>query len=425
MLIRGKLFVLLMLAVAAGTWADSAIADTAIQDAQEGLKPELPAPYATKSARNFPDVNGWSAGKTPLAPKGFRVEEFASLKQPRWIYVLPSGDVLVAQASTDRRQSPNAITLLKDADGDGKAEKQTVLKRGLNLPFGMALVGDTFYYAVTDGVYAVPFDEFVRGAGEARKIAELLAGGYNNHWTRNILPSRDGKKLLVSVGSGSNVGENGMQHEEHRANILEMNLDGSDVRVFGAGLRNPVGMDWEPVTGQLWTAVNERDGLGDDLVPDYITSVKEGGFYGWPYSYFGQHEDPRLAGQKPELVKSAIKPDVALGSHTASLGLAFYDGKNFPAKYQGGAFVGQHGSWNRSAPSGYKVVFVPFKDGKPTGEVEDFLTGFMEDAEENEVYGRPVGVAVAADGSLLVADDGGGKIWRVEVDGDTADGEKK
>jgi glucose/arabinose dehydrogenase len=415
MLIRTLLLLSVVLVISLGAQPHSvqAQADLAIQ---EGLEPVLPAPYATPSVRNWPEVSGWPAGKTPQAPDGFRVEEFAALKNPRWIYVLPDGAVLVSQASTDRSQSPNAITLLADSDNDGKAEKQTILARDLNLPFGMALLGDTFYYGVTDGVYAVPFKDFLRGAGQPKKIAELPAGGYNNHWTRNILPSRDGKKLYVSVGSGSNVAEHGIENETHRANILEMNPDGSDLRVYGSGLRNPVGMAWEPVSGQLWTAVNERDELGDDLVPDYITSVREGGFYGWPYSYFGQHEDPRLAGQRPDLVAKAIEPDVALGSHTASLGLAFYGGKAFPEKYRGGAFVGQHGSWNRSKPSGYRVVFVPFKDGKPTGAVEDFLTGFMEDAAENEVYGRPVGVAVAADGSLLVADDAGGKIWRIVAD---------
>lgn len=410
MLHRLMLSVGLTLAFSLITPLDVSFAQTDLEEAQEGLDPVLPEPFATPSAQNSPQVVGWSDGKSPTAPKGFRVNQFASLDRPRWIYILPDGGVLVAQSH------PKKITLLRDTNGDGKAEEQVVLRDNLNLPFGMALVGDTFYYAVTDGVYSVPFQEFVSGEGEPKKIADLPAGGYNNHWTRNILPSRDGKKLYVSVGSGSNVAEHGIEHERHRANILEMNPDGSELRVFASGLRNPVGMDWEPVTGQLWTAVNERDGLGDDLVPDYMTSVKDGGFYGWPYSYFGQNEDPRLAGQRPDLVKQAIEPDVALASHTASLGLAFYEGETFPAKYRGGAFVGQHGSWNRSIPIGYKVVFVPFKEGKPTGEVEDFLTGFREDSDKNVVYGRPVGVVVAADGSLLVSDDAGGKIWRVAAD---------
>jgi glucose/arabinose dehydrogenase len=244
-----------------------------------------------------------------------------------------------------------------------------------------------------------------------QKIMNLPAGGYNNHWTRNLLASPDGKKIYISVGSGSNVGENGMEHEVRRACILEINPDGTGERVFATGLRNPVGMDWQPTTKTLYTAVNERDELGDDLVPDYLTSVKEGAFYGWPYAYYGQNEDPRRKGERPDLVKKTVMPDVPLGAHTASLGLVFYDGTTFPAKYHDGAFIGQHGSWNRSEFSGYKVVFVPFENGKP-GKPEDFLTGFVT-GKDKDVYGRPVGVAVLADGSLLVADDAAGRIWRV------------
>jgi glucose/arabinose dehydrogenase len=276
----------------------------------------------------------------------------------------------------------------------------------------MALVGEKLYVGNTDAVVAYPY-----AAGQTKitaapeRIVALPAGGYNNHWTRGLLLSRDGKTLFVAVGSGSNVAENGLEAERNRANILVMNLDGSNLRVFASGLRNPVGMDFEPVTGMLWTAVNERDELGDELVPDYMTSVKEGGFYGWPFSYFGQHEDPRLAGQRPDLVAQAIVPDVPLGSHTASLGLAFYTGQQFPEKYRGGAFIGQRGSWNRSQFAGYRVAFVPFKEGKPAGPPEDFLTGFI--ANEPEVFGRPVGVVVAPDGALLVADEIGAVIWRV------------
>ncbi len=238
-------------------------------------------------------------------------------------------------------------------------------------------------------------------------------GGYNNHWTRNLLANADGSKIYVSVGSASNVMERGVKEDEGRALILEINPDGSDKRVYASGLRNPVGMDWQPGTQVLWTAVNERDELGDDLVPDYMTSVQDGGFYGWPYSYFGQKEDSRRKGERPDLVAKAVVPDVALGPHTASLGLAFYDAKAFPASYQNGAFVGQHGSWNRSAFSGYKVVFVPFQNNKPAGAPEDFMTGFVANETTREVYGRPVGVAVLPDGALLVADDAGGKLWRV------------
>lgn len=251
---------------------------------------------------------------------------------------------------------------------------------------------------------------------KGEKILDLPAGGYNNHWTRNLLASPDGSKIFVSVGSASNVGEHGMDEEKRRANILTINPDGSGEEIFASGLRNPVGMDWVPGSNTLWTAVNERDKLGDELVPDYMTSVKKGGFYGWPYSYYGQNVDPRRKGEAPKLVEKAIVPDVPLGAHTASLGLAFYDKDKFPVKYRGGAFVGQHGSWNRSQLSGYKVVFVPFKNGQPSGPMEDFLTGFIADAEDSKVYGRPVGVTVLADGSMLVADDDSGTIWRVSAE---------
>lgn len=393
--------------------AQATIAKPTATIAKSDADLKLPRPYATPSANSPPKVIGWPAGKTPKAPAGFRVEPFSQLDHPRWIYVLPDGNLLVSQSSSDRRHSPNKITLLGDADGDGKAEIQKVVASDLNQPLGMALLDDTFYIGVTDGVLAVPFEDLIQGKGKPKKITELPAGGYNNHWTRNILASRDGEKLYVSVGSGSNNAEHGMQSEKNRASILTINPDGSDLRVFAAGIRNPVGMDWEPKTGALWTAVNERDDLGDDLVPDFMTSVQEGGFYGWPYSYFGQNEDPRLKGQRPDLVAKAIVPDVPLGAHTASLGLAFYTDDKFPEKYRGGAFVGQHGSWNRSKLAGYRVAFVPFADGKPAGEPEDFLTGFISDFEKREVFGRPVGVAVAADGSLLVADDDANMIWRV------------
>jgi glucose/arabinose dehydrogenase len=249
--------------------------------------------------------------------------------------------------------------------------------------------------------------------GPGQKILDLPAKGYNNHWTRNLLASPDGSKIYVSVGSSSNVGENGMEHEQRRANILEINPDGTGEKVYASGLRNPVGMDWAPGTRTLWTAVNERDELGDDLVPDYLTSVQPGAFYGWPYAYFGPQEDPRRKGERPDLVKKSVVPDVPLGPHTASLGLAFYKGQAFPGKYQQGAFIGQHGSWNRSEFSGYKVVFVPFQNGKPAGNMEDFVTGFIANAANKEVYGRPVGVTTLPDGSLLVLDDAGNKVWRV------------
>jgi glucose/arabinose dehydrogenase len=334
----------------------------------------------------------------------------------RWLYILANGDVVIARARAfgGRRgqRVPDEITLLRDADKNGEVEFREVFLSQLNRPHGMLLVGDKFYVGNTDGVMVYPYQ-----AGQTKieatgqKLIPLPSEGYNNHWTRNLLLGRDGTKLYISVGSGSNVGENGMENERMRANILEANLDGTGLRIFASGLRNPVGMDWEPVTGALWTAVNERDELGDELVPDYITSVREDGFYGWPFSYFGQTEDPRLAGQRPDLVAKAIAPDVPMGAHTASLGLTFYRDEAFPEKYRGGAFVGQRGSWNRSKFAGYRVAFVPFKDGKPSGPPEDFLTGFI--ATEPDVYGRPVGVVVAPDGALLVADEIGGVIWRV------------
>lgn len=399
-------------------------------------QPPLPPPNATPSATKFVKVVGWPADKTPTAPPGFTVTPFAAgLDSPRWLYVLPNGDVLVAESRTlppkrpEPKESPekkqakveaknlaptsaNRITLLRDADGDGKPEVRETFLEGLNQPLGMALLGDTLFVANTDGVVAFAYKTgTTKLAGPGRKVLDLPAGGYNNHWTRNLLAGKDGKKLYVSVGSGSNVAEHGTQNEILRACILEVNPDGTGLRVFAGGLRNPVGMAWEPATGKLWTAVNERDHLGDDLVPDYMTSVQDGAFYGWPWAYFGANEDPRLKGQRPDLVAKSVVPDVPLGAHTASLGLAFGTSDKLPAKYRGGAFVGQRGSWNRSQFVGYKVAFVPFQDGKASGPPEDFLTGFL--VNDKEAYGRPVGVAFAADGALLVADDAGNRVWRV------------
>ncbi|QEL20121.1 PQQ-dependent sugar dehydrogenase [Limnoglobus roseus] len=398
--------------------------------------PPLPPPNATPSVVKHPKVIGWPAGKTPTAPAGFEVSLFADeLDSPRWFAVLPNGDVLVAEAKSIPKKeakpeqekgkkeskavgpSANRITLLRDADHDGKPEVRTVFAENLEQPFGMCLVKETLFIANTNAVLAFAYKTgWTKLEGPGLKILDLPKGGYNNHWTRNLVANKDGTKLYVTVGSASNAGDHGTAEEVLRANILEMNLDGTGLRVFASGLRNPVGLGWEPTTGKLWTAVNERDELGDELVPDYLTSVTDGGFYGWPFSYFGQNEDPRRKGERPDLVKKALVPDYPLGSHTASLGLCFYTDKAFPAKYKGGAFVGQHGSWNRSKFVGYRVAFVPFQDGKPAAaEAEDFLTGFI--ANENEVYGRPVGVAVATDGSLLVADDASNKVWRVTATG--------
>lgn len=407
-------------------------------EAGMGPKPLLPAP----EKRLVPTVNiaparSWPSGMKPSAPPGFTVSAYASeLDHPRWVHVLPNGDVLVAEsdapakpddmkgvkgfvmkevmkkAGSGRRPSANRITLLRGLTADGSAAMRKVFLSNLNSPFGMALVGNHLYVADTDAIRRFPYKEGQTEIAEAGvKLADLPAGSINHHWTRNIIASRDGRFLYATVGSNSNVGENGLANEESRAAILQVELASGKTRVYAAGLRNPNGMDWEPRTGRLWTVVNERDELGNDLVPDYMTSVKEGGFYGWPYSYFGQHVDERVKEQRPDLVAKALVPDYALGSHTAPLGLVFYKGKQFPGEYDGGAFVGLHGSWNRKPLSGYKVVFVPFADGRPSGLPKDFLTGFL--STDGEAYGRPVGVAVDKAGALLVADDVGNVVWRV------------
>jgi glucose/arabinose dehydrogenase len=404
-----------------------------------GAHPALPAPQRTLIPTvKVSDVVGWPAGKTPTVPAGFRIQPFAmGLDHPRWLLVLPNGDVLVAESSGPRDgekpkgvrgffegllmkkagavvPSADRITLLRDADHDGVAETKVPFLTHLHSPFGMALIGNTLYVANTDAIVAFPYVEGqTRIDAPGRKIADLPGGPINHHWTKNIIASPDGKALYATVGSNSNVGENGMAAETDRAAILRVDLATGKKRVFASGLRNPNGLDWNPATGQLWTAVNERDELGNDLVPDYITSVREGGFYGWPYSYFGQHADKRVrdGDRRPDLVERAIVPDFAVGAHTASLGLAFYRGESFPAGYRGGVFVGQHGSWNRNPQAGYKVIFVPFEAGKPTGKVEDFVTGFLDD--KGKAQGRPVGVVVDTSGALLVADDVGNAVWRV------------
>ena len=406
--------------------------------AGSGPDPALPQP-AKKAL--IPTVNtakavGWSGNAKPTPAAGLQVQAFArGLSHPRWLYVLPNGDVLVAESNAPPKPedgkglkgavmkslmksagagvpSANRITLLRDADGDGVAEQRSVFLQHLNSPFGMALVGDTFYVANADALVKFPYREGETAIAAAPvKVVDLPGGPINHHWTKNVIASRDGAKLYVTVGSNSNVGENGMDNEVDRAAILEVDPKSGTRRLFASGLRNPNGLAWQPQSGQLWTAVNERDELGDDLVPDYMTSVRDGGFYGWPYSYYGQHVDARPAPPRPDLVAKAIKPDYALGSHTASLGLAFYTGKLFPARYASGAFVGQHGSWNRKMPSGYKVIFVPFADGKPSGPMEDVLTGFLD--AKGRAQGRPVGVAVDKRGALLVADDVGDVVWSV------------
>jgi glucose/arabinose dehydrogenase len=371
--------------------------------------PELPAPFATPSAAKHSKVVGWPADGAPKPLQNFRVAAFArDLKQPRWLLVLPNGDVLVAESDAGR------ITLLRDAHKEGKASEKYTLIEGLNKPFGLALRRDRLYVGNTDAVLACPYlvgQTAVRGS--CKKVMDLphAPGG---HWMRDILFTPDESRMYVSVGSETNIDEEGIDAKEpHRATILVANPDGSDAQVYASGLRNPVGLAFEPETMRLWTVVNERDGLGDDLPPDYMTAVKQGGFYGWPYSYFGGHADPRKPGQHPELVAKALTPDFWFPPHAAPLGLVFYQRDAFAKQYRGGAFIAEHGSWNRSEFHGYRVVFVPFAHGKPAGPAEDFLTGFIKDEATSEVYGRPVGLAVANDGALLVADDGGNVIWRV------------
>ncbi|HKM73014.1 MAG TPA: sorbosone dehydrogenase family protein, partial [Stellaceae bacterium] len=379
----------------------------------------------------MPTAQGWTRGQTPVAAPGLTVNPFAAgLDHPRWIEVLPNGDVLVAEAmntprdamrnifdhamvSTMRRAdavgvSANRITLLRDADGDGVAETQEVFLEGLNQPFGMALLGETFYVGNTDGVVGFPYTAGARRiTAPGQKLTEFKPGG---HWTRSLLPTPDGLKLFVGVGSSSNIAENGMEAEEGRAAIYEIDLANGRSRIFAGGLRNAVGLAWEPQTGVLWTVVNERDGLGDETPPDYLTSVRDGGFYGWPYCYWGQIVDDRVP-QDPAMVAKAITPDYALGGHTASLGLCWLPAGTLPGFPEGMA-IGQHGSWNRSKLSGYKVVLVPFASGRPAGPPRDILTGFLA-PEERVSYGRPVGVTIGPDGSVLVADDVGNVIWRV------------
>ena len=396
----------------------------------------LPGVYATGSAKNFSQVVGWRDGEKPIAPPGFLVTKFAEgFDHPRWIYLSDNGDVFVAESNTILKgiiklgaqvsrkiktqhigESANRITLLRDADKDGVPEKRFIFAENLNQPFGMLIIDNHFYVANTDALmkYSYKAGDTVLLQATGKKIVSLPAGGYNNHWTRNIITNASKNKIYIGVGSGTNIAEEGLDNEKRRANILEVNLDGSAEKIYAYGLRNPVGMDWAPGTQTLWTVVNERDKLGDELVPDYFTSVKPGGFYGWPFFYYGQHKDPRLESQQsPDPIEKVIVPDVSLGSHTASLGLLFYRKNLFPARYQSGAFITQHGSWNRSVISGYKVVFIPFNNGKPSGEPEDFLTGFVQDLSKSKVHGRPVGIAVLDDGSMLVSDDVSNIIWRI------------
>jgi glucose/arabinose dehydrogenase len=422
--------------VAAGLCACGSVAHLPVS-AGTGPNPTLPEPeHALVSVINVAKVKGWPAGGQPDAAPGLTVARYAEgLEHPRWMQVLPNGDVLVAETNTPPQPdehkgikawftklfmskagagtpTANRITLLRDANSDGIAETRSVFLEGLNSPFGMALVGNDFYVANTDAIVRFAYTPgALRIDSPGVKVMDLPAGTRNHHWTKSLIASKDGTHLYVTVGSNSNAAENGLDIEAGRAAIWEFDIKSGTSRVFATGLRNANGMAWEPDSGALWTSVNERDELGSDLVPDYMTSVRDGAFYGWPWSYYGQHVDTRVNPPRPDMVAKAISPDYALGPHTASLGLASSQGTSLPAPYRNGMFVGQHGSWNRKPHSGYKVIFVPFDAGKPSGAPVDVLTGFL--SGDQDALGRPVGVALDKSGALLVADDVGNIIWRV------------
>jgi glucose/arabinose dehydrogenase len=426
--------VLILAALSAGGCGEHA---TLPESAGIGPKPVLPPPNPTRIPTiNIATAIGWPAGLKPVAGPGLEVRAYATgLDHPRWLHVMPNGDVLVAESNAPAAREENSgfkgwiaqhvmdragagtrsadrITMLRGLREDGLAASRSVFLRDLHSPFGMALIGREFYVADTDAILRFPYTEGTTEiSGSGTRLVDLPAGPIDHHWTKDLLASRDGSHLYVTVGSNSNVGENGMENEVGRAAVHEIDLATGKMRIYASGLRNPNGLAWEPTTGALWVAVNERDELGSDLVPDYMTSVQDGAFYGWPYSYYGQHVDVRVKPPRPDLVAKAIPPDYGLGAHTASLGLAFYDGAALPEKYRGGVFVGQHGSWNRRPRSGYKVIFVPFAGGRPAGPPEDVLTGFL--SPDGKAYGRPVGVAVDSTGALLVADDVGNVVWRI------------
>ena len=433
----GILLATLSLAIAVVFWPGAARTQGEIPAPTVGPQPDLPDPQkSVLPTINWARAEPWPDGAMPKPGHGLAVKAFArDLKHPRWIYVLPNGDVLAAEAAAEpsdswnprrlvqdwvmRRvgsivENANRISLLRDTDGDGVADERHVFLEGLRQPFGMTLIGDQFYVANTDSVVRYPYKEGETSIKtEGTKLVDIPVG---HHWTRNIMPSADGSKLFITVGSGSNIAEKGMEIEKDRAAIWELDLASGKTRIFASGLRNPNGLAIEPTTGALWTTVNERDEIGDNVPPDYLTSVKDGGFYGWPYSYWGKIVDERVQPQRPELVAQSITPDYALGAHTAAFGLAWYEAEALPPPFRSGMFVGLHGSWNRSDLSGYRVLFVPFKDGRPAGDPVDVLTGFLKEGE-SVAYGRPVGVAVTRDGSLLVADDAGNAIWHVTAKG--------
>ena len=406
--------------------------------AEIGPHPNLPAlQQFLFPPMHLASIVGWNKGETPTVPQGMKIQALATgLQHPRSLYVLPNGDVLVVESKAPAEHSvrrpkdiimgmveswvtsggntgeSNRITLLRDTNGDGVPDVRSVFLDHLNSPFGVALVGNDLYVANTDAIVRYPYTEGETKISDPGTTFVPLPGGpIDHHWTKSLVASTDGSLLYVGVGSNSNITENGMEAEKNRADILQIDRATGRWRIFASGLRNPNGLTFEPQTGALWAVVNERDELGPDLVPDYLTSVKDGAFYGWPYSYFGQHVDPRVQPQRPDLVAKAIPPDYALSSHVAPLGLAFNTGNGLPAAYRGGAFVGEHGSWDRPNLNGYKVVYIPFKDGKPDGMAQDVVTGFLN--SDNKARGRPVGVAIDKSGALLIADDVGNTVWRV------------
>jgi glucose/arabinose dehydrogenase len=370
-----------------------------------GKKPDLPPPFATKSSPNPPEETKPPGDFLPIVPDGFKVSVFArDFKEPRWLTVAPNGDIFLADSGA------GTIFILRSSQKPGTAGLADVFAKGLNRPFGIAFHDNYVYVGDTDAVLRFPYDpKTSKRMGESEKLMTLPHGG---HWTRGLAFSPDGKHLFVSIGSSSNID---IETDAHRAAVTICDPDGKNARLYATGLRNPVDIAFEPTTGQLWASINERDGLGDDLPPDYFTSVKEGGFYGWPYSYIGDNVDPRVKPQRPDLVAKAIVPDVLLGAHRAPLQFVFYNGKQFPERYHGGVFLAEHGSWNRSLRVGYQLVFIPFADGKPSGDPQPFLTGLVPDPSKSVVNGRPVGVTVAPDGSLLISDDAAGVIYRVSA----------
>jgi len=380
--------------------------------AWQAAEVDLPLPYHTESVRNNPRVIERPDGARLQVPAGFQIEEYASgFERPRFMTLGPSGELLLSDSGN--RQNPGLVYILRDTDGDGKADERKALVEELDRPYGLAFLRDYLYIAETTSLKRYRYDSEAMTVGAGEEVVSMSEFG-RGHWTRTVLFDRQGEKMYLAIGSSSNVDAG---EPERRAAINRFNPDGSGHEIVAAGTRNPIGLRWHPGSDTLWAAVQERDGLGDDLVPDYFTHIQEGGFYGWPYAYIGPNEDPRREGERPDLVQKTIVPDLPIQAHSAVLDCWFYTGSQFPERYRGGAFLAYHGSWNRAKRTGYSVVFVPFADGKLAGQPEDFLTGWMLDPDEREVWGRPVGLVELPDGSLLVSDDGGNKVWRISYSG--------